>query len=187
MQNTWKLFSWAFFHILSEMFIKFREIKKNQNVIRRQSIYQMDFQKILVSKQFRLVDRIYWNSVVSVEKCLHIWSLIFPNPVWMILTFWVFAKGVLIRLYCVCSLLLSKRKDKYRSVRSKTLWETKHYHQQNQENLKFRGQLMLSRILFHFIGECAYEILILDLVIFIIFYEKPTPFLCKSKEIQVDC
>ena len=86
---------------------------------------------------------------------------------------------IILCVLCYC------RKDKYRSVRSKTLWETKHYHQQNQENLTFRGQLMLSRILFHFTGECAYEILILDLVIFIIFYEKTTPFLCRSKEIQV--
>ena len=52
----------------------------------------------------------------------------------------------------MCSLLLFKRKHKYRSVSSKSLWETKHY-QQNQENLKFRGQLML----FHITGECAYE------------------------------
>ena len=94
------------------------------------------------------------NSVVSVKKCLHIWSLIFPDPVLMGGSY-----KIILCVLCYC------RKDKYRSVSSKTLWETKHYHQQNQENLKFRGQLMLSRILFHFIGECAYEILILDLVI----------------------
>ena len=84
----------------------------------------------------------------------------------------------------MCSLLLSKRKDKYRSVSSKTRWEIKHYHQQNQEHLKFQGQLILSRTLFHFTGKCAYEIIILDLLIFIFSMKTATTFPCRRKEIQ---
>jgi hypothetical protein len=59
----------------------------------------------------------------------------------------------------------------------------KHYHQQNQENLKFQGQLMLSRILFHFTGKCAYEIIIFDSYLFFSM-KTATPFPCRSKEIQ---
>ena len=87
------------------MFIKFKEIKNE--VCNQEAKYLLygisfrDFQKFLLSKQFRLVDKIHRNSLVSVEKCLHIWSLIFPDPV---------LKGVLIRLYCVFFVIVEKKR-----------------------------------------------------------------------------